>query len=60
MDMRDIDTAEHFKAMCDMERKRYPRSPVVVERATAKDIDLGGIFRMPADEIDAALLTECK
>ena len=51
----EFDEAEHFKALCDMDLLRYPRSPVVVEPQTAKDIDLSGIFRMTPEQIDEAL-----
>lgn len=51
--------AEQFVRLCREEMKRYPRSPVVVTKETAKAIDMSGIFKMSADEIDAALLQEC-
>lgn len=51
--------AEQFARLCREELKRYPRSPVVVTKETAKAIDMSGIFKMSADEIDAALMQEC-
>lgn len=46
---------EQFVEACRREMKRYPRSPIVVEPQTAKDIDMSGIFRMTPEEIDRAL-----
>lgn len=50
--------AEQFVRMCREELKRYPRSPVVVTRETAKAIDMSGIMKLTADEIDALLEAE--
>lgn len=49
-------TAEQFVELCKREMKLYPRSPVVVTKETAKDIDMSGIFRMTPEQIDAALM----
>lgn len=50
--------AEHFVCVCREELKRYPRSPVVVTKETAKDIDISGIMRLTPVEIDALLAAE--
>jgi ferric-dicitrate binding protein FerR (iron transport regulator) len=51
----EADYADHLIAQCRRELVRHPRSPVAMTKQTAKDIDLSGIFRMSADEIDQAL-----
>lgn len=51
----EADYADHLIAQCRRELVRHPRSPIAMTKQTAKDIDLSGIFRMSADEIDAAL-----
>lgn len=58
-DLLECADAEQFVRLCREEMKRYPRSPVVVTKETAKAIDMSGIFKMSADEIDAALMQEC-
>ena len=50
--------ADHFRRLCREEMRRYPRSPVVVTRETAKAIDISGIMRMTPAEIDALLEAE--
>jgi hypothetical protein len=50
--------ADQFVRLCREELKRYPRSPVVVTAETAKAIDISGILRLTADEIDALLQAE--
>lgn len=52
---QDADLAEYIAARDRNELKRYPRSPIVTSPKVAKDLDMSGIFRMSADEIDAAL-----
>lgn len=52
---QDADLAEYMAARDRAELKRHPRSPIVTSPKVAKDIDMSGIFRMSADEIDAAL-----
>lgn len=47
--------AEQFVRLCRDELKRYPRSPVVVTKETAKDIDMSGIMKMTPEQIDEAL-----
>lgn len=47
--------ADQFVELCKRELKMYPRSPVVVTKETAKDIDMSGIFAMSPEQIDAAL-----
>lgn len=51
----DADMADYLAEQMKRELKRYPRSPIVAEPQTAKDIDLSGIFRMTPEQIDAAL-----
>lgn len=51
----EADYADHLIAQCRRELVRHPRSPIAMTKQTAKDIDLSGIFRMSADEIDEAL-----
>jgi hypothetical protein len=51
----DADLAEYIAARDRNELKRHPRSPIVTSPKVAKDIDLSGIFKMDADQIDAAL-----
>lgn len=51
----EADYADHLIAQCRRELVRHPRSPIAMTKQTAKDIDLSGIFRMSADEIDQAL-----
>lgn len=52
---QDADLAEYLMAQSRHELKQHPRSPIITSPKVAKDIDLSGIFRMNADEIDAAL-----
>lgn len=54
----DCADADHFARLCREEMRRYPRSPVVVTRETAKAIDISGIMKLTADEIDALLEAE--
>lgn len=54
----ECDSAEQFVRMCRDELLRYPRSPVVVTKETAKAIDISGIMRLTPDEIDALLEAE--
>lgn len=56
--LRHCCDAEHFVALCRRELKLHPRSPIVTSPKVAKDIDMSGILKMSADEIDAALLAE--
>ena len=37
--------ADHFVRLCREEMKRYPRSPVVVTKETAKAIDMSRHFQ---------------
>jgi hypothetical protein len=53
-DLECID-ADQFVALCTREIKTYPRSPVVVTKDTAQDIDMSGIMRMSPEQIDEAL-----
>lgn len=48
-------TDEEILAVCNGEN---PSGTSVVTKETAKAIDMSGIFKMSADEIDAALLQE--
>ena len=52
---QDADMAEYLAVQSRREFVRHPRSPIAMTPQTAKDIDLSGIFRMSADEIDAEL-----
>lgn len=63
------ETGEFLKLCADIEHAsppdielldtgRYPRSPVVVTKETAKAIDISGIMRLTPDEIDALLEAE--
>lgn len=52
----DADMAEHWLAQSKRELARYPRSPAIPTPESAKAIDLSGIFRMDAEQIDQALL----
>ena len=51
----EADLAEYLIAQRKRELKLHPRSPVVVPERIAKEIDLSGIFRLTADQIDEAL-----
>jgi hypothetical protein len=53
----DDSGAEHFVQQCKRELVLYPRSPVIVERQTAIDIDMSGIMRMTPEQIAEALRT---
>lgn len=57
-DLLECADAEQFVRLCRDELKRYPRSPVVVTKETAKAIDISGIMRLTPDEIDALLEAE--
>ena len=50
--------ADHFVRLCREEMKRYPRSPVVVTKETAKAIDISEILRLTPDQIDELLAAE--
>jgi hypothetical protein len=54
---QEADLAEYLMAQSRRELKAHPRSPIITSPRVAKDIDLSGIFKMSADEIDAALRT---
>lgn len=51
---QDADLADYLIAHAAREIRRYPRSPVVVSPATARDIDISGVFRMSPEQIDEA------
>lgn len=53
---QDADLAEFLMAQSRRELKQHPRSPIITSPKVAKDLDLSGIFRMTADQIDAALI----
>jgi hypothetical protein len=46
---------DQFLSVCEQDLKRYPRSPIVVTKETAKDIDMSGIMKMTPEQIDEAL-----
>lgn len=50
----DADLAEFIIAQSKRELAQHPRSPVIVTREVAKDIDLSGIFRMSPAEAEEA------
>ena len=50
----DADLAEFLAARNRRELSRYPRSPIIVTRQVAKEIDLSGIFRMSQEEAEEA------
>lgn len=63
------ETGEFLKLHADIEHAsppdielldtgRYPRSPVVVTKETAKAIDMSGIMRMTPEQIDELLAAE--
>lgn len=47
--------ADYLVTLSKRELARYPRSPIVCEPQTAKDIDLSGIHRMSEEAVYAAL-----
>lgn len=53
----DDGEAERFMHQCRRELVLYPRSPVIVERQTAIDIDMSGILRMTPEQIAEAVRT---
>lgn len=53
----DDGEAERFMHQCKRELVSYPRSPVIVERQTAIDIDMSGIVRMTPEQIAEAVRT---
>lgn len=52
---QDADMAEYLIAQNRREFVRHPRSPIAMTPQTAKAIDLSGIMRMTAEQIDEAL-----
>lgn len=52
---QDADMNDYMVELAKRELRLYPRSPVVVETQTARDIDMSGILRMTPEQIDEAL-----
>jgi hypothetical protein len=46
---------DQFLTVCGQDMKRYPRSPILVSKQAAKDIDMSGIMKMSPEQIDEAL-----